>query len=97
MALEKTDMTGHGSGQDGADTSEDRRWDANSSGEACRIQRWLSVSCWLVNEIGLTRSIVAPLAVMEQWATEASTKTVPGRLKVTTHHGPSRTKCTFRA
>lgn len=44
----------------------------------------------------LIRSIVAPLAVMEQWATEASTKTVPGRLKVTTHHGPSRTKCAYR-
>jgi SNF2 family DNA or RNA helicase len=43
----------------------------------------------------LTRRIVAPLAVMEQWATEASTKTVPGRLKVTTHHGPSRTKCAW--
>lgn len=37
--------------------------------------------------------IVAPLAVMEQWATECRTKTEPGRLKVTTHHGPSRTKC----
>nr|KIR45923.1 hypothetical protein I312_04893 [Cryptococcus bacillisporus CA1280] len=36
--------------------------------------------------------IVAPLAVMEQWATECRTKTEPGRLKVTTHHGPSRTK-----
>ncbi|WWC58824.1 uncharacterized protein I303_101368 [Kwoniella dejecticola CBS 10117] len=36
--------------------------------------------------------IIAPLAVMEQWATEAKTKTKPGVLKVTTHHGPSRTK-----
>ncbi|WWC66176.1 uncharacterized protein I206_100077 [Kwoniella pini CBS 10737] len=36
--------------------------------------------------------IIAPLAVMEQWATEAKTKTKPGQLKVTTHHGPSRTK-----
>ncbi|KAK1925490.1 SNF2 family N-terminal domain-containing protein [Papiliotrema laurentii] len=36
--------------------------------------------------------IVAPLAVMEQWASEARTKTTSGRLKVTTHHGPSRTK-----
>lgn len=36
--------------------------------------------------------IVAPLAVLEQWATECRTKTEPGRLKVTTHHGPSRTK-----
>ncbi|WWC86455.1 uncharacterized protein L201_001332 [Kwoniella dendrophila CBS 6074] len=36
--------------------------------------------------------IIAPLAVMEQWATEARTKTKPGQLKVTTHHGPSRTK-----
>ncbi|ORY23357.1 SNF2 family N-terminal domain-domain-containing protein [Naematelia encephala] len=36
--------------------------------------------------------IVAPLAVMEQWATECRVKTQPGRLKVTTHHGPSRTK-----
>jgi hypothetical protein len=37
-------------------------------------------------------SIIAPLAVMEQWATEVRTKTQPGRLKVTTHHGPGRTK-----
>ncbi|WVQ61960.1 uncharacterized protein L199_000093 [Kwoniella botswanensis] len=36
--------------------------------------------------------IIAPLAVMEQWATEAKSKTKPGQLKVTTHHGPSRTK-----
>ncbi|KAK4687668.1 hypothetical protein P7C73_g2453, partial [Tremellales sp. Uapishka_1] len=36
--------------------------------------------------------IIAPLAVMEQWATEVRTKTQPGRLKVTTHHGASRTK-----
>ncbi|WVQ82473.1 hypothetical protein IAT38_004602 [Cryptococcus sp. DSM 104549] len=36
--------------------------------------------------------IVAPLAVMEQWASECKTKTKPGVLKVTTHHGPSRTK-----
>ncbi|KAK8866127.1 hypothetical protein IAR55_001278 [Kwoniella newhampshirensis] len=36
--------------------------------------------------------IIAPLAVMEQWATECRTKTMPGRLKVTTHHGSSRTK-----
>ncbi|WVO16853.1 hypothetical protein L204_104539 [Cryptococcus depauperatus] len=36
--------------------------------------------------------IVAPLAVMEQWATECKTKTQPGRLKITTHHGASRTK-----
>ncbi|KAJ9112340.1 hypothetical protein QFC19_000760 [Naganishia cerealis] len=36
--------------------------------------------------------IVAPLAVMEQWAKEAKTKTAPGRLKVTTHHGPHRTR-----
>ncbi|WRT64369.1 uncharacterized protein IL334_001301 [Kwoniella shivajii] len=36
--------------------------------------------------------IIAPLAVMEQWATEVKTKTTPGLLKVTTHHGPSRTK-----
>lgn len=37
--------------------------------------------------------IIAPLAVMEQWALEVRTKTQPGRLKVTTHHGPQRTKC----
>ncbi|KAJ9122037.1 hypothetical protein QFC24_004264 [Naganishia onofrii] len=36
--------------------------------------------------------IVAPLAVMEQWAKEAKTKTAPGRLKVTTHHGAGRTR-----
>lgn len=30
---------------------------------------------------------------MEQWAAECRTKTEPGRLKFTTHHGPSRTKC----
>nr|WVH01933.1 SNF2 family N-terminal domain [Naematelia aurantialba] len=36
--------------------------------------------------------IVAPLAVMEQWASECRVKTQPGRLKVTTHHGSSRTK-----
>ncbi|WWD17666.1 hypothetical protein CI109_102107 [Kwoniella shandongensis] len=36
--------------------------------------------------------IIAPLAVMEQWATECRTKTTPGRLKVTTYHGPSRPK-----
>ncbi|WVF70244.1 hypothetical protein IAT40_005033 [Kwoniella sp. CBS 6097] len=36
--------------------------------------------------------IIAPLAVMEQWASEVKTKTEPGLLKVTTHHGPSRTK-----
>ncbi|WVR06061.1 hypothetical protein IAU60_003089 [Kwoniella sp. DSM 27419] len=36
--------------------------------------------------------IIAPLAVMEQWATEVKTKTTPGKLSVTTHHGPSRTK-----
>ncbi|OCF42130.1 hypothetical protein I317_04101 [Kwoniella heveanensis CBS 569] len=36
--------------------------------------------------------IIAPLAVMEQWASEVKTKTEPGRLKVSTHHGPSRTK-----
>jgi SNF2 family DNA or RNA helicase len=29
---------------------------------------------------------------MEQWATEVKTKTRPGQLKVTTHHGPSRAK-----
>lgn len=36
---------------------------------------------------------------MEQWAKEAKTKTVPGRLKVTTHHGPHRTrgKCLSKA
>jgi SNF2 family DNA or RNA helicase len=32
------------------------------------------------------------LAVMEQWAEEIRKKTTPGRLKVTTHHGPARTK-----
>ncbi|KAJ9105493.1 hypothetical protein QFC21_001864 [Naganishia friedmannii] len=32
------------------------------------------------------------LAVMEQWAKEAKTKTAPGRLKVTTHHGANRTR-----
>ncbi|GFZ45489.1 Hydrolase acting on acid anhydrides to facilitate cellular and subcellular movement [Saitozyma sp. JCM 24511] len=36
--------------------------------------------------------IVTPLAVMEQWAEEIRKKTAPGRLKVTTHHGPARTK-----
>ncbi|ORX33465.1 SNF2 family N-terminal domain-domain-containing protein, partial [Kockovaella imperatae] len=36
--------------------------------------------------------IIAPLAVMEQWATEVRSKTKPGALTVTTHHGPSRTK-----
>ncbi|KAL7419356.1 hypothetical protein Q5752_006194 [Cryptotrichosporon argae] len=36
--------------------------------------------------------IVAPLAVMEQWATECRTKTEPGVLRVTTHHGPTRAK-----
>ena len=36
--------------------------------------------------------IVAPLAVMEQWATEVRSKTLPGELKVTTHHGPARAK-----
>ncbi|RSH87961.1 uncharacterized protein EHS24_000484 [Apiotrichum porosum] len=35
--------------------------------------------------------IIAPLAVMEQWATEVRTKTKTGLLKVTTHHGPKRT------
>lgn len=29
---------------------------------------------------------------MEQWATECRVKTQPGRLKVATHHGPTRTK-----
>lgn len=28
---------------------------------------------------------------MEQWASEARTKTQPGLLKITTHHGPGRT------
>jgi hypothetical protein len=37
--------------------------------------------------------IVAPLAVMEQWAAEVRNKTSPGRIKVSTHHGPSRSKC----
>jgi SNF2 family DNA or RNA helicase len=32
---------------------------------------------------------------MEQWATEVRTKTRPGQLKVTTHHGPTRTKSKF--
>lgn len=36
--------------------------------------------------------IVAPLAVMEQWASEVRNKTLPGQLRVTTHHGPSRAK-----
>lgn len=36
--------------------------------------------------------VVAPLAVMEQWAAEIRTKTVKGHIKVTTHHGPSRVK-----
>lgn len=40
--------------------------------------------------------IVAPLAVMEQWATEVRSKTLPGELRVTTHHGPSRAKSAFR-
>jgi len=36
--------------------------------------------------------VVAPLAVMEQWAAEIRTKTMKGHIKVTTHHGPSRVK-----
>ncbi|KAL1413004.1 hypothetical protein Q8F55_000753 [Vanrija albida] len=36
--------------------------------------------------------IIAPLAVMDQWANECRTKTQPGLLKVTTHHGSSRAK-----
>ena len=45
-----------------------------------------------VTECVLTASVVAPLAVMEQWAGEIRTKTLKGHIKVTTHHGPSRTK-----
>ena len=40
----------------------------------------------------LMSSIIAPLAVNEQWASEIRTKTAPGLLKVKIHHGPSRTK-----
>ena len=39
--------------------------------------------------------VVAPLAVMEQWAAEIRTKTMKGHIKVTTHHGPSRVKGKF--
>lgn len=38
-------------------------------------------------------SIVCPLAVMAQWATEVRTKTGKGVLSVTTHQGPKRVKC----
>jgi SNF2 family DNA or RNA helicase len=49
-----------------------------------------------VIEFVLNSSVVAPLAVMEQWAGEIRTKTLKGHIKVTTHHGPSRTKRKFK-
>ncbi|KAL0081415.1 SNF2 family N-terminal domain-containing protein [Phycomyces blakesleeanus] len=36
--------------------------------------------------------IITPLALIQQWATEIRTKTVPGKMKVMVHHGPNRTK-----
>ena len=52
---------------------------------------WVSCAIKFHSDMG---SIIAPLAVMEQWAAEVRTKTEPGRVTVSTHHGPSRTKCT---
>lgn len=90
----KADGLGYGLGKDCPDASENRLGSGHDRREKGRIQGGHIVSCSDYHRMRqLTSRIIAPLAVMEQWATEAKTKTVPGKLRVTTHHGPSRTKC----
>lgn len=81
---------GHGSWKDGADSRARCRGKTHTFGEE-GIQGRNTVSLAARLATTADSSIIAPLAVMEQWATEARTKTQPGLLKITTHHGPSRT------